>query len=173
LIVGDLRVNRNWVLPDRSVSVTSQSHGDVLPRKLIDPGWQTDVLGGAACVSDAPHMSPPYGGIPVYLAGERPVSIPWSYTKSKSNSMLKSETAYPTAAQGRTVRIYMSLPRSRMCTQRPGSFKNSVDGAGPPSSRCTLSSRWPENIAYFAALKGVKAICTRALLPVPTRKNKT
>src|ERR1035437_3727143 len=53
------------------------------------------------------------------------------------------------------------------------SSKNSVDGAGPPSSRCTLSSRWPENIAYFAALKGVKAICTRALLPVPTRKNKT
>src|ERR1035437_974303 len=120
LVVGDLMVNRNWVLPDRSVSVTSQSHGDVLPRKLIDPGWQTDVLGGAACVSDAPHMSPPYGGIPVYLAGERPVSIPWSYTKSKSNSMLKSENAYPTAAQGRTVRIYMSLPRSRMCTQRPG-----------------------------------------------------
>lgn len=59
LVVGDLMVNRNWVLPNRSVSVTSQSHGDVPPRKLIDPGWQTDVLGRAACVLDAPYMSPP------------------------------------------------------------------------------------------------------------------
>lgn len=46
LIVGDLMVDRTWVVPKVSALATSQAHDDVPPRKLIKPLWQTDLLGG-------------------------------------------------------------------------------------------------------------------------------
>ena len=53
LVVGDLMIDRNWVVPRASAVATSQAHADVAPRKLISPTWQTAVLGGAGVVARA------------------------------------------------------------------------------------------------------------------------
>src|SRR5947208_308422 len=46
LVVGDLMIDRNWVVPSKSALATSQAHDDIFPRKLINPLWTTDLLGG-------------------------------------------------------------------------------------------------------------------------------
>lgn len=53
LVVGDLMIDRNWIVPTRSAISTSQAHDDVPPRKLVGPRWQTDVLGGSGVVARA------------------------------------------------------------------------------------------------------------------------
>jgi ATPase family associated with various cellular activities (AAA) len=67
LVVGDLMVDRNWLVPSKSAISTSQAHDDVPPSKLIGPRWQTDVLGGAGVVARAALVAAPNSTI--YLAG--------------------------------------------------------------------------------------------------------
>ena len=46
LVVGDLMIDRTWIVPGKSALATSQAHDDIPPRKLINPLWKTDLLGG-------------------------------------------------------------------------------------------------------------------------------
>ncbi|SRR6266481_4975447 len=67
LVVGDLMIDRTWVVPNKSSIATSQAHDGIPPRKLINPLWQTDVLGAAGFVARAALSAAP--GSKIHFAG--------------------------------------------------------------------------------------------------------
>jgi hypothetical protein len=73
LVVGDLMLDRTWLLAPMPVSSTSQSHADVPPLKTQFPEKQTEVIGGAAAVARA--ICAMDASVEVILIGEWPESI--------------------------------------------------------------------------------------------------
>ena len=51
LVLGDVMIDIAWVIKATDKRETSQFHGGCIPQKILESGWKTEMLGGAATVA--------------------------------------------------------------------------------------------------------------------------